>query len=113
MMPKNVWLLSERVNVATASTVVRTQSSCSSRPMTMLRAFRLSITLCSRALSFADADIKAGSWLSTRIFSLTRTSWPLNLNVRSASSWAGVRVPPKATARLSRILKPVSDFCSA
>jgi hypothetical protein len=88
------------------------QSSCSSRPITILSAFRLSITLCPSALSFADAEIKAGSWLSTRIFSLTRTSWSLYLNVRSASSCAGARVPPSADAKVLRMLKPVSDELS-
>lgn len=80
--------------------------------MTMLSAFRLNITLCPRALSFADADIRAGSWLSTRIFSLTRTSWSLYLNVRSASSCAGARAPPRADAKVLRMLKPVSDVLS-
>lgn len=78
----------------------------------MLSAFRLNITLCPRALSFAEAEIRAGSWLSTRIFSLTRTSWSLYLNVRSASSCAGALAPPSADAKVLRMLKPVSDVLS-
>ena len=62
------------------------QFSGSSRPITMSRALRLNIRLCSRALSLADADMRAGSWVSTRIFSLTRTSWPLYLYTLSCSS---------------------------
>lgn len=54
-------------------------SNCSSLPMTICRAFRLSKTLCSSAFSFAIAEMRAGSWVSTRIFSFTRTSCLRNL----------------------------------
>lgn len=77
--------------------------------MTMLRAFRLSMTVCPRALSLAEAEIKAGSWLSTRIFSLTRTWLFLYVKARSASSCTGARAAPRADAKVLRMLNPVSD----
>lgn len=75
----------------------------------MSSAFRLSMTVWPRALSFAEAEMRAGSWLSTRIFSLTRTCWSLYVNARSTSSWAGARAPPSADAKVLRMLNPVSD----
>ena len=86
---------------------VSQSSSPSSMPMTTPRAFLATLIPCSKALNFAMAAIKLGSWLSTRTFSRTLTSCPLKWNVRSLSSWSGNRA-----ARPRRCLNEKPDRAS-